>query len=70
MSKTSYTVFEYNNETMKYTELGEIDAPTSSHAREAYAKETGWKPKDNTQLFAKPPVCRQIYDQRMYSLPV
>ncbi len=58
MFKTSYTVFEYNNETNKYTELGSIDAPNSAQAREQYAKETGWKKKGNTQLFAKPPVCR------------
>jgi hypothetical protein len=58
MSDTSYTIFEYNNETMKYKELGEVNASTSAKAREFWARETGWKPKSNTQLFAKPPVCR------------
>ncbi len=58
MFKTSYTVFEYNNETNKYTELGSVDAPNSAQAREQYAKEAGWKKKDNIQLFAKPPICR------------
>ena len=54
-----YTIFEYNFETKKYKEIGYADGETSQKAREFFANESGWKKKKNTQLFAKPPVCRQ-----------
>ncbi len=53
-----YTIFEYNSKTNKYTEIGYATAESSQKAREEYANETGWKKKKNTQLFAKPPICR------------
>ncbi len=53
-----YTIFEYNFETKKYKEIGYADGETSQKAREFFANESGWKKKKNTQLFAKPPVCR------------
>ena len=53
-----YTIFEYNFETKKYKEIGYATAESSQKAREDYANESGWEKKNNTQLFAKPPICR------------
>ena len=53
-----YTIMEYNSETKKYTTLGSAFGHDSSEAKENYIREQGWNKKQNTGLFAKPPLCR------------
>jgi len=54
----SYTVFEYDNSTKKYSQIGCINAENSKQARELFEAQNEWKSNGNTILFAKPPLCR------------
>ena len=53
-----YTIMEYNEKTQKYTTVGYALGKTSEEAKLTFVTENKWKPKRNTILFARIPLCR------------
>tara|TARA_Y100001973_G_scaffold97975_1_gene154869 strand:+ start:2770 stop:2955 length:186 start_codon:yes stop_codon:yes gene_type:complete len=53
-----YTIMEYDEKTQKYTTIGHAFGETSEEAKQAFITESKWKPKRNTILFARIPLCR------------
>lgn len=53
-----YSISEYNSKTQKYTTIGYIHASTAEVAKLKFIEQTDWKPKPNTTLFARIPICR------------
>ena len=49
---------EYDEKTQKYTTIGHAFGETSEEAKQAFITESKWKPKRNTILFARIPLCR------------
>jgi hypothetical protein len=55
----SYTIYLYDSETNKYTELGSASGADAKDAAKTWKREAGWKSEKNSHLiFAKPPLCR------------